>query len=591
MAEKILGIDLGTTNSEVAIYENGTVTIIEGPDGKLLPSYVGLDDDGNLLVGGPAMNQFVLYPERTIKSIKRLMGQTDPVPLGQKSYLPQEISAMILRHLKNIAGTYLGHAIAKAVITVPAFFSDVQRQATREAGQIAGLEVVKIINEPTAATLVYESSHKGAKKVLVYDLGGGTFDVSVVELQDDVVEVIASHGNNHLGGDDFDALIEQLLMEKLEKDGFSDLPLQARARIRRAAENAKKHLSSQPFALIEEEYLLDRDGVPYNFSIELARHDYEEMITPLLDETLDAVHLVLRDAGLTASGIDEILLVGGSTRTPLVQERLEKEFGMPPRFEVDPDLCVASGAALQAAMISGEEVRAVLVDVTPYTFGTSAIGEVDGNFSIDMFVPIIKKNTPVPVTRSEVFYTAVDNQEAVEIKVYQGEAENALENIEVGRFLVKGLAKKPSGSEIIAKFALDSNGILQVSAIEKATGLSKSITIDNLMTDSSRETLVQAREKIRRLFGEERSDSREVSKDERGAAGEPLSKVLGHSRKVQAEALIDKARSLFDKTGEDDREDMINLIEAIEQALADDDGESLQEQMDELSEIIFYLES
>ncbi|MFH0782901.1 MAG: Hsp70 family protein [Pseudomonadota bacterium] len=591
MAEKILGIDLGTTNSEVAIYENGTVTIIEGPDGKLLPSYVGLDDHGNLLVGGPAMNQFVLYPERTIKSIKRLMGQADPVPLGEKTYLPQEISAMILRHLKNIAETYLGHAIAQAVITVPAFFSDGQRQATREAGQMAGLEVVKIINEPTAATLAYESSHKEAKKVLVYDLGGGTFDVSVVELQDDVVEVIASHGNNHLGGDDFDALIEQTLMEKLEKDGFSDLPLQARARIRRAAENAKKHLSSEPFALIEEEYLLDRDGVPYNFSIELARHDYEEMITPLLDETLDAVHLVLRDAGLTASGIDEILLVGGSTRTPLVQERLEKEFGMPPRFEVDPDLCVAAGAALQAAMISGEEVRAVLVDVTPYTFGTSAIGEVDGNYSLDMFVPIIKKNTPVPVTRSEVFYTAVDGQEAVDIKVYQGEAENALENIEVGRFLVQGLAKKPEGSEIIAKFSLDSNGILQVSAIEKATGLSKSITIDNLRTDSSRDSLVQAREKIRRLFGEESSENREVAKAVPGAAGEPESRALGHSRKVQAEALIDKARSLFDKTGEDDREDMINLIEAIEQALIDDDGEALQDQMDELSEIIFYLES
>jgi molecular chaperone DnaK (HSP70) len=594
MADNILGIDLGTTNSEVAIYENGTVTILEGPDGKLLPSYVGLDDRNNLLVGGPAMNQYVLYPERTIKSIKRLMGQANPVPLGEKSYLPQEISAMILRHLKNIAETSLGYPVGKAVITVPAFFSDSQRQATREAGQMAGLEVVKIINEPTAATLVYESSHKGAKKVLVYDLGGGTFDVSVVELQDDVVEVIASHGNNHLGGDDFDALIENVLIAKIEEDGFSDIPRQARARLRRAAENAKKLLSSQPFALIEEEYLLDRDGVPYNFSMELARNDYAEMIMPLLDETLDAVHLVLRDAGLTASAIDEILLVGGSTRTPLVQERLKREFGKTPRFEVDPDLCVAAGAALQAAMISGEEIRAVLVDVTPYTFGTSAIGEVDDQFSMDMFVPIIKKNTPVPVTRSEVFYTAADYQKAVEIKVFQGEAENALDNIEVGRFLVEGLAKRPAGSEIIARFALDSNGILQVSAIEKATGLEKSITIDNVMTEANRDTLAHARDKIRQLFGEkglEDQDDAEVNPGEAGESGDPGAKSVRNSRKVQAEALIEKARGLFDQASEDDREDMIDLIEAIGQTLTDDDEDLLEQHMEELSEIIFFMES
>jgi molecular chaperone DnaK (HSP70) len=591
MAEKILGIDLGTTNSEVAIYENGAVTIIEGPDGKLLPSYVGLDDRNNLLVGGPAMNQFVLYPERTIKSIKRLMGQATPVLLGENSYLPQEISAMILRHLKNIAEISLGSPVDKAVITVPAFFSDGQRQATREAGQMAGLEVVRIINEPTAATLVYESSHKGAKKVLVYDLGGGTFDVSVVELQDDVVEVISSHGNNHLGGDDFDALIENILITKVEEDGFSDIPRQARARIRRAAENAKKLLSSQPFALIEEEYLLDRDGVPYNFSFELARRHYEELITPLLDETLDAVHLVLRDAGLTASGIDEILLVGGSTRTPLVQERLEKEFGKAPRFEVDPDLCVAAGAALQAAMISGEEIRAVLVDVTPYTFGTSAIGEIDDHFSMDMFVPIIKKNTPVPVTRSEVFYTAADFQQAVEIKVFQGEAENALDNIEVGSFLVEGLAKRPAGSEIIARFALDSNGILQVSAIEKATGLEKSITIDNVMTDATRDSLAHAREKIRQLFGEKGRDDQDGVKVNPDDSGDPGSKTVRNSRKVQAEALIEKARGLFDQASEDDREDMINLIEAIGQTLTDDDKDLLEEHMEELSEIIFFMES
>ncbi|MCP3890071.1 MAG: Hsp70 family protein [Desulfobulbaceae bacterium] len=588
MTEKILGIDLGTTNSEVALYENGTMTIIEGPDGKMLPSYVGLDDSDNLLVGGPAMNQFVLYPEKTIKSIKRLMGQTSPVPLGESSYLPQEISAMILRHLKNIAETSLGYPVHKAVITVPAFFSDSQRQATREAGQMAGLEVVKIINEPTAATLVYESNHKGAKRVLVYDLGGGTFDVSVVELQDDVIEVIASHGNNNLGGDDFDALIEKLLMTQIEEDGFSDISRQAQARIRRAAENAKKQLSNQPFALIEEEYLSERDGIPYNLSVELARHEYEEMITPLLDETLDSVHLVLKDAGLTSSGIDEILLVGGSTRTPLLQQRLEKVFGKAPRFELDPDLCVAAGAALQAAMISGEEIRAVLVDVTPYTFGTSAIGEIDGEFSLNMFVPVIKKNSPIPVTRSELFYTAADFQHTVEIKVYQGEAKNALENIEVGSFLVEGLSELPSKNEIIAKFSLDSNGILQVSAIEKVTGLEKSITIDNVITDENRDSLDQARDKIRQLFGEEEQENYTAESIE---TGDSTSKNVGNSRKVQAEALIDKARSLFDTAGDDDREDMIDLIENIDQALVDDNENLLLELMEELSEIIFYMES
>ncbi len=590
MTDTILGIDLGTTNSEVGLYENGKVNIIEGPDGKLLPSYVGLDDNGNLLVGGAARNQYVLYPERTIKSVKRLMGQAEPVTLGDKHYLPQEISAMILRQLKDIAESSLGYKVDKAVITVPAFFSDAQRQATREAGEIAGLEVVKMINEPTAATLIYESSHKGAKKVLVYDLGGGTFDVSLVELQDDVIEVVASHGNNKLGGDDFDALLEDLLLAELRQEGITDISGQPLARIRRAAENAKKDLSSQPFARVEEEYLLEKDGAPYNFNIELSRHRYEELITPLIDETMDAVHLVLRDAGLTASDIDEILLVGGSTRTPLVQQRLETEFGMAPRFEIDPDLCVAAGAAMQAAMIGGAEIQAVLVDVTPYTFGTSAIGEVDGMFTLDMFVPLIKRNTPVPVTRSEVFYTAADYQEAVEVKVYQGESENALENIEVGRFRVKGLEKREAGSEIIATFALDTNGILQVSATEKATGLEKTITIENVLSGEGRDSLQQAREKIGRLFGDTGGDEETVPVDVANleSAGP---QAISNSRRVQADALVEKARGLLDKANEDDREDMIDLIESICQAAEGNDEAALAEPMDELSEIIFYMEA
>ena len=441
-----------------------------------------------------------------------------------------------------------------------------------------------MINEPTAATLVYESSHKGSKKVLVYDLGGGTFDVSVVLLEDDVVEVIASHGNNALGGDDFDAAIEQRIVDHLrENEGIADISRQARARIHRAAENAKKHLSAHPFALIEEEYLLEKDGVPFHLSMELARHDYQEMIVPLLDETFDAVHLVLKDAGLTVADIDEILLVGGSTRTALVQQRLEEEFGMPPRFEVDPDLCVASGAALQAAMIGGEEVQAILVDVTPYTFGTSVLGEIDGEMTSHMFVPLIKKNSPVPVTRSEVFYTVVDQQEAVDIRVYQGEARDATENIEVGNFVVKGLQKRRAGSEIVATFSLDTNGLLHVSARERATGLEKSITIANALSSYSEESLQAARLKVARLFDEDADISPDVS---------PASQSgTSNSRKVQAGAVIDKARGLFDRASEDDREDMIDLIEAINSAISTGDEDELQDRLDELSEIIFYLES
>jgi len=590
MGEVIIGIDLGTTNSEVAVYEDGSVTIIEGPDGKLLPSYVGLDDHDNLLVGGPAMNQYVLHPDRTVKSIKRKMGQAEQVELGDQHYSPQEISAMILRQLKQIAEKHLGRSITKAVITVPAFFSDHQRQATREAGAIAGLEVARIINEPTAATLVYESDHKGSKKLLVYDLGGGTFDVSVVELQDDVVEVIASHGNNQLGGDDFDDLIEDYLLDLLKQDGVTDIPGPARARIKRAAENAKKQLSSQPFSLIEEEYLLDRDGVPYHFRIELARSQYEEMITPLLDETLDSVHQVLKDANLIATAIDEILLVGGSTRTPLVQQRLEQEFGMAPRFEIDPDLCVAAGAALQAAMINGSDIQSVLIDVTPYTFGVSAFGELNEGYSEHLFVPIIRKNTPIPVTRSEVFFTAFDNQRAVEIKVFQGERNDARDNLEVGRFMVEGLAKRQQGSEIIAKFSLDSDGILEVSATEKATGLAKSITIHNVLTESTGDSLTHARQKILQLFDE---DSNDLNKDpiDLPIVEQPAPQsAVANNRHIQAKALIDKARSLFGVAGEDDREDMIDLIQTIDNAITEDNNELIQKLMDELSEIIFYLD-
>ena len=584
MAEKIIGIDLGTTNSEVAVVDNGRVTVIDiTPDHPILPSFVGLADDGSILVGEPAKNQYVLYPERTIKSIKRRMGSADRVELGDATYSPQEISAIILRQLKAVAEAHLGETIHKAVITVPAYFSDAQRQATREAGEIAGLEVMRIINEPTAAALSYEANHQDHKKVLVYDLGGGTFDVSVVGIQDNVVEVLASHGNNHLGGDDFDAKIVEHIVEHLKKQGADPGgSRRAMARITRAAETAKIALSDQPFTRIEEEYLLDKAGAPINLSLELARHDYEAMIVGYIDETLEAVHIALNGANLTVSDIDEVLLVGGATRTPVITERLEGELGLTVRAEVNPDLCVATGAAIQAGMLAGEPVSAVLVDITPYTFGTSALSERDGVPYPFTYVPLIHKNTPIPVTKSEVFFTLYDHQEAVTVHVYQGEDPDALNNIEIGQFTVEHLSKAPAGNPIVLQFSLDLNGIMNVTAREKNTGLEKSIRIDNVLTRFQEGELETARARVEALFG-----GGQTIEGETVAPAAPTE----HQLQAQARAVVEKAQRLLDRASEDDREDIINLIEKITDALAAEDFAAVKTPLAELSDILFYLES
>ncbi|PWF47849.1 Hsp70 family protein [Massilia glaciei] len=578
MNDIIIGIDLGTTNSEVAVLRDGRVEVLSvGPGTRILPSMVGLADDGALLVGEAARNQYVLRPESTVRSIKRRMGEDAPVELGGKQYSPQEISAMILRRLKKIAEDHLGQPVGKAVITVPAYFSDTQRQATREAGQIAGLEVVRIINEPTAAALAYESGHEGARKVLVYDLGGGTFDVSVVNLEGDVVEVLASHGNNHLGGDDFDELIVTLALDHLRELHGDDLALAAgaQARVRRAAETAKIALSDQPFATLSEEYLLERGGVPVHLSLEISRERYEQMIAPLIDETMDAMHTALAGAGLTASGIDEILLVGGATRTPLVARRLEQMLGVQPRGELDPDLCVAMGAAIQAGVIAGAKTSAVLVDVTPYTFGTSALADLDGEYYPHCFVPLVRKNTAIPVSKSEVFYTSYDGQEKVEVMVYQGEHPDALENIEIGRFMIDNLRPNaPANNPIVTTFSIDVDGILHVSAREKETGVEQSITIANAIARFEDDKLEQARARVDTLFG-----------DEAPAAG-----IVGERRhKVEAVALIEKAARLLDLAGPEDGEDLVDAIEAVKDAL-DGPDEALREASGALADLIYYLE-
>ena len=579
MTDEIVGIDLGTTNSEIAIYRDGRPEVLGDEQGRvILPSMVGLSATGELLVGEEARNQFLLSPERTVRSIKRRMGSDARVRLGERDYTPQEISAIILSRLKEIAQHRLGRPVRKAVITVPAYFSDTQRQATREAGEIAGLEVVRIINEPTAAALAYEAAQHQGKRILVYDLGGGTFDVSLVRIEGGVVEVISSHGNNHLGGDDFDHKIVEHVLEHLKiKHGVdvADRP-QAMARILRSAEAAKKHLSDHPYARIEEEYLAEHDGKPVNLDLELSRPDYEEMITPFIEETLGAIHIALESASLTSSQVDEVLLVGGATRTPLIRRRLVEAFGKQPRGEVDPDLCVAMGAAIQGAAMAGTEVSAVLVDVTPYTFGTSALGELDDELYPYKYIPIIPKNTPIPVRRSEVFYTVADAQTGVEVRIYQGENGDALENIKIGEFRVDGLSKAPAGNPVIIDLALDRDGILQVSAREKLTGLERRITIDKAMTRYDQTQLDEARQRIGSLF---------EGREQAGHGGD------GAAADSALDALLAKAGAQLDAAGDEDRAEIIDLIETIRDARNSGDGAALEDGRRQLHDLLFYLET
>jgi molecular chaperone DnaK (HSP70) len=586
MNEIIIGIDLGTTNSEVAIVEKGKVRIIEDEGKKILPSFVGINDSGDILVGETARNQYLAYPERTVKSIKRLMGQSTQVDLAGQSYSPQEISAILLKRLKAIAEKSLGQPISKAVITVPAYFSDAQRQATREAGEIAGLEVVRMINEPTAAALTYGANQSEPKRMLVYDLGGGTFDVSVVNIEAGVVEVLSSHGDNHLGGDDFDQQIIEYLLDHLKTTYGVDARShsKAMARITRAAENAKFQLSDQPYAKIEEEHLLEHEGSAVHLSIELSRMAYEEMIEDYINITLDATHIALQGAKLTATDIDEIILVGGSTRTPCIRDRLFNELGFEPHGEVDPDLCVALGAAIQAAMIGGQKVDTVLVDVTPYTYGTSAIGSLNGQQYPFTFVPIIHKNSVLPNRKTEAFVTSFDRQETADLSIYQGENPDALSNIKIGDFLVEGLKDVDAGNVITLTLDLDLNGILHVSAQEKTTGLKKSITIKNALSQFDSNTMDTAKQRITSLFGQ--IDSTLDAHDDLRTIEPPVTPEIKAARE-----LITKSEALFEQISKEDKEDMTDLIESITKCIETGDIDGLEEPVAQLTDIIYYLES
>jgi len=475
MADVILGIDLGTTNSLVAVVEAGRPRVLTVDGGPLLPSVVGIDEQGQRLVGHAARNQYVAAPERTVRSIKRQMGKSDyRAPLGEASYTPEEISSWILRRLAEAASAELGADVRRAVITIPAYFSDRQRQATLRAGELAGLEVVRLLHEPTAAALVYGLQRSDAETTLVYDLGGGTFDVSVVELDQGITEVRASHGNRELGGDDFDALIVEYLAQQFERQHHVDLRTDrlAMSRVVRAAEAAKIRLSDHPYAEIREEFLVTQGGKPLHLEAELSRERFEEMIEPLLAGTVESVRRALKESGVDARALDEVLLVGGSTRIPRVRELIAEELRHDPRQDLDPDEAVALGAAVQAAVIAGHGVDAVLVDVCPHSLGIRTLGIRAGDESDDVFVPIIRRNTAIPVSRSERFYTVHPDQDTVAVKVYQGEEPTATRNTHLGELMFRDLAEDPDGGlrEVLVAFDYDINGILHVAAVDRRTG-------------------------------------------------------------------------------------------------------------------------
>ncbi len=595
--EPIVGIDLGTTNSEVAVVgADGQPHVFEDDGGDaILPSFVGLSEDGRLLVGKAARNQWVLAPERTVKSIKRKMGQDVKVKLGDQEYRPQEISAMILRALKERAQQALGRPVNKAVITVPAYFNDAQRQATKEAGELAGLEVVRILNEPTAASLTYDPSHTQLRRLLVYDLGGGTFDVSVVQAQEGVVEVLASHGDTQLGGDDFDDLLLKHVCDKFQAEHGIDLraSLVAKARVLRAVEAAKRTLSYHPTARIEEEFIAEKDGAALHLNEEITRELYESLIRPLLDRTMDHLQRSLDDAHLMPSQVDKVVLVGGSTRTPLVSQLLEERLGQPPHQEVNPDLVVALGAAVQAAIIAGQNVGAVLVDITPHSLGIKCLSERHGFEFPFQFAPIIHRNTPLPGSRSEMFHTVYDRQSEVEIDVYQGEAEDVRHNHRVGRFLVQGLAPVAAGNQIIVQLDLNLDGLLKVSARERATGLQKQVTIENALARYEREDMEEARERLGALWDDLGDDDEEP--DEEGAEPAALPELVagpreGQREMVQARALLEKAERLLERVQPEDRADVEHLMEKVRTALTDRQWDRVTQASNELADALFYLE-
>ena len=470
---KVIGIDLGTTNSVVAVMEGGEPTVITNQEGsRLTPSVVGFSKNGERLVGQLAKRQAVSNPDRTVSSIKRHMGTSYKVEIDSKKYSPEEISAMVLQKLKNDAEKYLGETVTQAVITVPAYFSDSQRQATKDAGKIAGLEVLRIINEPTAAALAYGIDKTDDHTVLVYDLGGGTFDVSILEMGDGVFEVLATNGDTHLGGDDFDQKIVDWLVSEFKKQEGIDLSndKMAMQRLREAAEKAKIELSGVLTTNINLPFITAGADGPKHLDMDLTRAKFEEMTSDLVERTMGPTRQAMADAGLSANDIQKVILVGGSSRIPAVQEAIKKFIGKEPHRGVNPDECVAIGAAIQAGVLAGEVKDVLLLDVTPLSLGIETLGGV--------FTKIIDRNTTIPTSKKQVFSTATDNQPSVDIHVLQGEREMAADNKTLGRFELGGIPAAPRGvPKIEVAFDIDANGIVNVSAKDLGTGKEQKITI------------------------------------------------------------------------------------------------------------------
>ena len=564
---KIVGIDLGTTNSGVAVVQDGRPDMLPHGEERIIPSVVGYAANGQWLVGTPARNQYVLDPENTVVSIKRQMGTDSRVTLGGRKLPPQEVSAFILRQLKEIAERNLGEPVTDAVITVPAYFSDAQRQATRDAGQIAGLNVRRIINEPTAAALAYGLNLEEDKLVLVYDLGGGTFDVSLVELMGGIVEVRASHGNTSLGGDDFDRKLARYLADWFEEEHGVDVWADARARARllRAAETAKIELSSHPFAWVMEEYLINKDGIPLHMEYEVSRDLFESEIEPLLAETLQSIERVLTDADVTRGEIDQVLLVGGSSRIPAVWELVREAVGVEPQMTINPEEAVALGAAVQAAIIAGEPIDAVLVDVTPRSLGIAVAEFRHGQMVPDRYKVLVRRNSTIPVTREEAFSGVVPGQKTIKIEVYQGEEAVASQNTLLGEFVIEDLGTEVPGDipEVTVQFDLDVNGILQVTARDRFTEQEASIAVTASLARMDEEAVIVAKERL----------------------AETAVAALSET----ARALIERGRQLHQQgtLGANSQATLTALLHDIEVAQGQNDMNRLDEMLETLLDFLF----
>jgi molecular chaperone DnaK len=598
--DTIIGIDLGTTNSEVAVIRDGRPVVLEEDGDPILPSVVGLDANGHLLVGKAARNQYVLAPERTVRSIKRKMGQEVTVGLGDQKYSPQEISAIILKTLKQRAEKALGVPVSKVVITVPAFFNDGQRQATRQAGELAGLEVVRIINEPTAAVLTYDPHPPEMERLLVYDLGGGTFDVSVAQVENGVVEIQASHGDTQLGGDDFDQLLLDHVCDKFAQEHSIDLrqSLGAKARVLRASEDAKKQLSTDAVTTIEEEFIAEKNGKSLNLVMEITRYDYEELIRPLLLKTLACLDEALTDAKVQANQIDKVVLVGGATRTPLVHALLEERLGRPVHCEIEPDLAVAMGAAVQGGLIAGIDVGPVLVDITPHTLGISALGELHGFLSEHSFSPIIERNTPLPASQTEIYSTVVDDQPSAQIRVFQGENQDTRYNTLVGEFDIEGLAEVPSGNQILVRLDLDLNGILKVTATERATGLAKHVVIDSATERFRRSQSTNAVDRLEAVFGTLEHPYEPLGAlagphqnlEPFGTSSDDLMTPSLRQAVESAQALVAKAKGLESDANDEDAEELRAMLVDLQAAVERGSEDDIRVALREVEELVFYLE-